>query len=236
MPVSFLDLSAELRNQVYHEALSHDREHGRIATVTLLRTCRQIYKEARGILQAQSTFLISVSTIDCRLRAGEVVSRASTVQLSGDCLPPPSNPTTVMNRIVSTFSSAMLDLSTIRVRIHLPPGIDEDGSEPIRRFTAALTRHLISDDRKRHVEVTLVNKEMYDGNQIVAIVDFSSLMYLGPQVDLKLNGLEDCVATYVQRLRKGILETSTGQVADIDWDFARTHYKNDSRMLGEVVE
>jgi len=58
----FLDIPAELRNQIYRHLLvkesnvcfAHPRDFSR--TAAILRTCRQVYEEARGILYGENEF------------------------------------------------------------------------------------------------------------------------------------------------------------------------------------
>lgn len=63
----FFGLIPELRISVYEEVLTHDFAVGRKATVALLRTCHQIYDEAKGILYTTSTLNID-SKCDSRTR------------------------------------------------------------------------------------------------------------------------------------------------------------------------
>lgn len=59
--VGFLDLAAEMRNAIYELALTHDRARGRTASVALLRTCKQVYSEARDVLHAQANVQVDLS-------------------------------------------------------------------------------------------------------------------------------------------------------------------------------
>lgn len=60
-PFRLLDLAAELRSQVFELALTHDRPNGQKAAPALLRTCRQVYSEAKPLLYEQSNLLINIS-------------------------------------------------------------------------------------------------------------------------------------------------------------------------------
>ena len=60
-PFRFLDLPAEMRNTIYFLTLNHNRQTGSKATPALLRACKQVYAEAIGVLNAQSTLSIKIS-------------------------------------------------------------------------------------------------------------------------------------------------------------------------------
>lgn len=80
----FLNLSAELRNRVYDFALYHDRAEGHLATVSLLRVCKQINDEAKNIIYEDSAFAI---VLTCRFQALRLMShhkRGEGLNLSGD--------------------------------------------------------------------------------------------------------------------------------------------------------
>ncbi|KAK4498334.1 hypothetical protein PRZ48_010992 [Zasmidium cellare] len=219
MPAGFLDLSAELRNQVYHDALVHDREEGKIATVALLRANRQIHNEAHGVLHAQSTFLISVSPIKSRHRINKMVGAASSLKFGGDCLALPYYRTTTSERVLRALPQAMLKVSKIKVRIQVPElsrrGSIEVLNQPIDRFTAALWRHLNSDQQKRQLEVTLVNEGCYAGSRSQIADDFIGLAFLGSHVDLKLQLFDEEAVEHVQSLRKAILDTSKETITEM---------------------
>lgn len=220
MPASFLDLTVELRNEIYHEALTHDREKGRIATVALLRTCRQIHSEAQGIFVAQSTFLISVSPVERRHRISGIIGATSCLQFSGDCLDLPYYRTTTSERVLRALPSASLRVPAVKVQIHVPDksprGTTEQLNQPIHRFIAALWRHLNSDDRNRCVDITLINKAAYAGNISSAIEHFSGLVFLGPHVKLTLHHFDEAVVSYVESLRKAMLDSSDGTIRDTE--------------------
>lgn len=46
-PFRLLDLAAELRNRIYEESLTHDRDRGCTANVALLRVSKQVHAEAK---------------------------------------------------------------------------------------------------------------------------------------------------------------------------------------------
>ncbi|EME42269.1 hypothetical protein DOTSEDRAFT_25897 [Dothistroma septosporum NZE10] len=56
-----LQLPAELRNEIYFLALTHDRQTGSRATSALLLTGREVYAEAVEVLYAQSTLSMGVA-------------------------------------------------------------------------------------------------------------------------------------------------------------------------------
>ncbi|KAF2174003.1 hypothetical protein M409DRAFT_48900 [Zasmidium cellare ATCC 36951] len=220
MPASFLDLAAELRNEIYHEALTHDRENGRTATVALLRTCRQIHSEAQGILHSQSIFLISVSPVECRHQASTMISATSSLKFSGDCLDLPHYRTTTSERELRALPSASLRVPAVKVQIHVadksPRGRTEQLNQPIHRFIAALWRHMNSDNRDRRVDITLINKTAYAGNTSSAIEHFSGLVFLGPHVKLTMHQFDKTAVDYVESLRKGMLDSSEGTIRDTE--------------------
>ncbi|CAK4033179.1 Hypothetical predicted protein [Lecanosticta acicola] len=53
----FMDLPPEMRNLIYEHLLTHDGSRGRTASTAILRTDREIYREAHGILMAESVFM-----------------------------------------------------------------------------------------------------------------------------------------------------------------------------------
>lgn len=215
MPVSFLDLAAELRNIVYEAVLIHDRETGRIATVALLRTCRRIHAEAQGLLHAQSRCFLSISSgPKYNHHVNDFVGAVSTLNMRGDCPQPPPYRTTTSQRIIRILPPAMLHTQNIKVCIDVPRSSSrragEEESQAIGRFVPALWRFLNSNDKPRHLEVTLVSDEPFAGNVSKAIECFMGLVFLGPHVDLKLEGFDKEVLDFLHELRKETLGTSTG--------------------------
>lgn len=69
-PFRFLDLAAELRNSIYELTLTHDEQHDPPlhATPALLRTCKQVYSEARNLLYARSTEYVTVKVVAISFR------------------------------------------------------------------------------------------------------------------------------------------------------------------------
>lgn len=58
-PLVFLAVAGEIRNRIYEHALVHDRNKGFFAAPNLLRTCKQVYREARKYLYDFSTLSIA---------------------------------------------------------------------------------------------------------------------------------------------------------------------------------
>ncbi|CAK4031743.1 Hypothetical predicted protein [Lecanosticta acicola] len=70
----FLELPPELRNIIYEISLRHDSNPGAelVASPALLCTCKQIYKEARGVLYNQSTLYLHARFVTKRGFLGTV--------------------------------------------------------------------------------------------------------------------------------------------------------------------
>jgi hypothetical protein len=69
-PLGFVELPPEIRNAIYRYALRSDtaiKGNARIPTIGLLRTCKQIHKEASSILYGENTFRFK-ATIDYKTK------------------------------------------------------------------------------------------------------------------------------------------------------------------------
>lgn len=146
-PFRFLDLAAELRNNVYEQALTHDRAHGIIAAAGLLRTCRQVYSESKEILYAQSTFTITATSIsppNIAVVLGGDMTRTSIRDL----------PTIGIFR---ALPRRLLELTRLHVQLDFEP--DERGivwnTRTMNMSLFALVDLLNADGRPRRLEISI---------------------------------------------------------------------------------
>lgn len=162
-PFRFLDLAPELRNNVYEQALTHDRSKGIIAAAGLLRTCRQVYRESKDVLYAQSTFTIKTT-------GSHTLVRACT--LSGDMKTTPIGLDSTMG-IFQALPRHLLKLSRIHIEV---PVVDKFALWRMRytwalnRFMYALVDLLNSNVQSRRLEVCL---------KLGCPQDIKSLVYIG---------------------------------------------------------
>lgn len=189
-PFRFLDLAAELRNNVYEQALTHDRAHGIIAAAGLLRTCRQVYSESKEILYAQSTFTITATSIsppNIAVVLGGDMTRTSIRDL----------PTIGIFR---ALPRRLLELTRLHVQLDFKP--DERGilwnTRTMNVSLFALVDLLNADGRPRRLEVSMKQdllNHLADGacymlgplNKLQTPVELDIPERLGASIDVKRN-------------------------------------------------
>ncbi|KAK4498235.1 hypothetical protein PRZ48_010892 [Zasmidium cellare] len=154
-PFRILDLAAELRNNIYEHALTHDRSNGITATVGLLRTCRQVYSESKAIFYAESTATITVRLSHQPHHGG--TKNVTSVVLAGDM----TNASLLHEPTMALFRGLPQHLVEVP-RIHIQLDFDVaprgsrplDGCEAVNRFLYALSDLLNSDRRPRRLDVS----------------------------------------------------------------------------------
>ncbi|KAF2174002.1 hypothetical protein M409DRAFT_48899 [Zasmidium cellare ATCC 36951] len=151
-PFRLLDLAAELRNRIYEESLTHDRDRGCTANVALLRVSKQVHAEAKGIFRELSTFTITVTPGTAHYEYG--------IEFKGDLTASIPEERSSALRIHELLTRQILRTPRVKINLRLVDYSHDTrikiflNQEGANRLLYALVHLLNSDISKRKLTVT----------------------------------------------------------------------------------
>ncbi|KAK4498330.1 hypothetical protein PRZ48_010988 [Zasmidium cellare] len=203
-PFRFMDLPPEMRNRIYAQALVHDRDNGRRATIGFLTACKQIHAEAKGIFYGLSTFTVNMRPV----RAIRPSGVSGHLDLWGDIDVDLDDDETSVVELRSWLPSQMSQVQTIKIRIFLRavsvvqgPMIYEPYEEAGNRFLYTMAHYLNTNNSSCKLLVE-VSRNLGDAPLEVSSADFRCLLLplriLHPRIELELLGLPQLAQFYFQ--------------------------------------
>ena len=202
-PFRFLDLAAELRNNIYELTLTHDEQHDPPlhANPALLRTCKQVYDEARDLFYAKSTLHV---TVECTAIDHDPLS--TTTRILGNGFDPTTRiASPSLLELCGAFPRHATEIGTLRVTTRLARGFATTLSvgyyvfAVVNRFFYALHHHY----RRGRLELTLESPECIQTEGACTPWElFWPIAKVNPDVELHLARFDVDIEQRIMSLRR----------------------------------
>ncbi|CAK4031744.1 Hypothetical predicted protein [Lecanosticta acicola] len=224
----FLELAPELRNAIYELSLvQYLRNKPRQrASSALLRTCKQVYKEARSILYQQSTLEMVLIFAATGIKYCKWRVRCKGFDSKPRCQTPTPTPTLLELR--NLIPHHFLEIGTWDVHIALPSYTQQSSYESILPLNHLL-HALACQYYKGKVFITLQSLSPLAEDVISCSDFFYPIAKFHPNVQLQLFGFETAVQDYIEILRNDV---SAADVLQFD---AVTEWRAKSQAILQYV-